>query len=453
MRLFSYLLKSKFGKTILGLPLLFLLWLLLIGSDDRPGFFRVKVLPFVRSIGVEGGSSGINAYDTWTFENQPVGITGDDSSNTSARIDTLTLGNNADDVDGLQIFVDADGGTGNVLISSDGLTFSGFSGGVDIDGAFTAGSVASDGVVSGTTITASTAFELGDDDYLGLGVAAGRIVFDDDVVDEVNIMAADVGINVAKPWNVSGYGGVTIGGTSGGFVAMGVVSTDSVPSFGLFLASTDGLAFSTVGSFITEQVRFKAGNLLDATDAHMLIQSDGDVLLIKQDRGFSIVNNTVLMNLQGFGDDNTTDADAIGGQIEVIATGTWTDGAEDAKMVLNAANNGVLNANQFVLNTDGSVLIASAGGVNYGHDAGGDDAYVVTITGIAAYTEGLIVCLAVDFDNDGACTLNINSIGAGDIKTQNGSDPGANWLDANSTVILIYDGANFVLLTPDANPA
>lgn len=70
---------------------------------------------------------------------------------------------------------------------------------------------------------------------------------------------------------------------------------------------------------------------------------------------FAIINNTVLGTLEFYGDDDTASADAVAGQIQVIATGTWTDGAEDAKMVLNAVNDGTLNANQLVLNTDGSV--------------------------------------------------------------------------------------------------
>ena len=88
--------------------------------------------------------------------------------------------------------------------------------------------------------------------------------------------------------------------------------------------------------------------------------NDGDVRFQKQVAGFSIVNNTVISNWHGFGDDNTGSADEIGGQIEVIATATWDNGNEDAKMVLNVADGGTLNANQLVLNTDGSVSFSTA---------------------------------------------------------------------------------------------
>ncbi len=154
MNFFSLIMKSRFGKTIVGLPILFLLWLLLIGSDDRPGFLRAKAFPFLTSIQVTGSSTTVNAYGEWVFENQPGGITGDDSVNTSARIDTLTLGDDIDNVIGIIDLVDAGGGTLRLTTNgSDQFLVTGASGGVDFDAAFTATTVTSDGGVAGTTIT------------------------------------------------------------------------------------------------------------------------------------------------------------------------------------------------------------------------------------------------------------------------------------------------------------
>ncbi len=119
-------------------------------------------------------------------------------------------------------------------------------------------------------------------------------------------------------------------------------------------------------------------------------------------------------------------------------------GDQDGSAIADADSSGI------IVLQDGRVGLG--GPLNYGADSGGDDTYVATIAGINVYSAGLFVILRVDTDNTGACSLNINSIGAGAIKTQNGSDPVDGWLDANSTVILIYDGTNFVLQTPDANP-
>lgn len=92
------------------------------------------------------------------------------------------------------------------------------------------------------------------------------------------------------------------------------------------------------------------------------------------------------------------------------------------------------------------------GAYNYGgSEAGGDDDYVVTISGLTLQA-GLIVTFLASDDNTGACTLNVNSLGAKAIKDQKGDDPADSYIDANSFVMVGYDGTNFVLLTPDANP-
>ena len=74
------------------------------------------------------------------------------SSGAAATADSvgniITLGSDDEDVDGKIVWIDADGGTGDMEISSDGLTFSGFGGGVDVNGDFTAGTIISDGVLT-----------------------------------------------------------------------------------------------------------------------------------------------------------------------------------------------------------------------------------------------------------------------------------------------------------------
>ena len=47
--------------------------------------------------------------------------------------------------------------------------------------------------------TARGGFTLSDDDWIGLGAAAGRIEFDDQATDEVNILGANVGIGTSTP--------------------------------------------------------------------------------------------------------------------------------------------------------------------------------------------------------------------------------------------------------------
>jgi len=100
-----------------------------------------------------------------------------------------------------------------------------------------------------------------------------------------------------------------------------------------------------------------------------------------------------------------------------------------------------------------SSAIVNEGGYNYGGaEAGGDDAYTITVSGVAAYTAGMIVTFLATTDNTGACSLDVNSIAATAIKNQAGGDPADSYIDANSFVMVAFDGTNFVLLTPDANP-
>ena len=75
--------------------------------------------------------------------------------------DDLTLGDDVANASGKIIFIASDGDTGNAEINtSDQFVFSGFSGGVDVDGDATVGTLASDGTISGTAIT-GTSFVIG----------------------------------------------------------------------------------------------------------------------------------------------------------------------------------------------------------------------------------------------------------------------------------------------------
>lgn len=94
------------------------------------------------------------------------------------------------------------------------------------------------------------------------------------------------------------------------------------------------------------------------------------------------------------------------------------------------------------------------GGVNYKVDTASDDDYLIAIASIGgeAIVEGTVVRFAAVTDNTGACTLKINDGPTINIKTQNGGDPVNSYIDQNSFVEVGYDGTNWVLMVPDANP-
>lgn len=75
--------------------------------------------------------------------------------------------------------------------------------------------------------------------------------------------------------------------------------------------------------------------------------------------------------------------------------------------------------------------------------ATGTNNYSVTIPGISSYESGLAVNVKFTNGNTGACTLNINSLGAKDI-VRNGNVPMVSGIiSAGGVFLLVYDGAQF----------
>lgn len=87
----------------------------------------------------------------------------------------------------------------------------------------------------------------------------------------------------------------------------------------------------------------------------------------------------------------------------------------------------------------------------YAVDTAANDTYVARVAGISSYRTGLFVLLNPVTDNTGACTLNINNMGAKSLKTVSGANPGDSHIDASQIVPLCYDGTNFVIMIHNAN--
>lgn len=91
-------------------------------------------------------------------------------------------------------------------------------------------------------------------------------------------------------------------------------------------------------------------------------------------------------------------------------------------------------------------------GINFAVDAEASDDYVVTLGTIGSYTAGLIVYFDALHANVGACTLDVNSIGAKSLKSLHDQDPANDYIEARSIVHCIYDGSAWQILSPDCNP-
>lgn len=110
---------------------------------------------------------------------------------------------------------------------------------------------------------------------------------------------------------------------------------------------------------------------------------------------------------------------------------------------------GDFTANDTVINGD----LTANGNFNYGVDAGASDSYTCTITGITEYKAGMPIYFNANTANTGACTINVNILGAISLKVKgNTTDPEDNWILADQIVHCVYDGTVFQILNPDSTP-
>lgn len=92
--------------------------------------------------------------------------------------------------------------------------------------------------------------------------------------------------------------------------------------------------------------------------------------------------------------------------------------------------------------------------LNYAADTGAANDYIIAPSpAITAYAAGMVVTLKPQNANTGACTLNVNDLGEKNIKLMEGGDPYAGALQTTGAYYLLYDGTNFVLQNPSADPA
>ncbi len=81
---------------------------------------------------------------------------------------------------------------------------------------------------------------------------------------------------------------------------------------------------------------------------------------------------------------------------------------------------------------------------SYAADAEASDTYVITLDPVpAAYYDGMVISFKANTANTGAATLNVNALGAKDIKKKRDQDLATSDIEANQVVIVVYDGTNF----------
>lgn len=82
----------------------------------------------------------------------------------------------------------------------------------------------------------------------------------------------------------------------------------------------------------------------------------------------------------------------------------------------------------------------------YSVATGSANTYIATLNpALSAYQEGVSLRLKINAANTGASTVNVNGLGAKEIKKSNGNDVASGNLKAGSVYTLAYDGTSFIL--------
>ena len=184
------------------------------------------------------------------------------------------------------------------------------------------------------------------------------------------------------------------------------------------------------------------------------------------------VVNGVSIDIDGDGADNATSQlngffTTNGGTSTGITTALRVEGTWDTCVNLNGATattDIILSNAGTIHNTSADIMTFTEAGFNFvgnmtingagpNYFAGGGAADVITGTvtpALTSYVTGaMYIMVGAAADNTGACTLNINGLGAKNIKTVKGNDPAAADIETGSGVaIFVYDGTNMVLINP-----
>lgn len=92
-------------------------------------------------------------------------------------------------------------------------------------------------------------------------------------------------------------------------------------------------------------------------------------------------------------------------------------------------------------------------GAHYAEDTASNDTYVINPSpALTAYAAGVEIVFKAVTANTGACTVNVNGLGAKNLLMLNNQTPADNYIEAGSIVRATYDGTSFQITSPDANP-
>jgi hypothetical protein len=112
----------------------------------------------------------------------------------------------------------------------------------------------------------------------------------------------------------------------------------------------------------------------------------------------------------------------------------------------------IYDGTNFQLLSPVSYLLSQDGHAIYAADSVGTDSYAITLSPApASLVTGMCVRFKAATANTGACSLNVNGLGATAIKKDVNVDPLDNDIKANQIVEVIYDGTNWQMISKSSN--
>ncbi len=113
-----------------------------------------------------------------------------------------------------------------------------------------------------------------------------------------------------------------------------------------------------------------------------------------------------------------------------------------------------LNNQEFVNQYANAVSSAqSLSDIIFAVDGGSTDDYAISVDPApSAYVEGNLFLFKANTANTGACTLNVNGLGAKALKINKDQDPPSGYIKAGSIVVVVYNGTNFEIVSVATSP-
>lgn len=95
----------------------------------------------------------------------------------------------------------------------------------------------------------------------------------------------------------------------------------------------------------------------------------------------------------------------------------------------------------------GRWILMAETAMGFSADTGSTNAYVLTLPGLSAYYTGMMVWFKPVNGNTGACTINVNTLGAKSLVRPGGAALTSGDITAGALICAVYDGTNFQLIS------